>query len=142
MAHSTHHGLYPPFQGKATARMTGVAHLHCPKFELEPTTTEVIFLVLNFVLAFIVLFCVGALSLYQLYCLSMNRSAIESWECGNVEKLVRRGKIKPVEYPFDMGLYRNICDVLGSNPLLWLWPQKLQSDGLTFPVRDYTGKAA
>ena len=29
--------------------------------------------------------------------------------------------------------------VLGPNPLLWLWPQKMQGDGLTYPVNQDSG---
>lgn len=54
-------------------------------------------MVLNFVLAFIVLFCVGILALYQLYCLAKNQTNIEAWERGKVESLVKRGKIPPVK---------------------------------------------
>lgn len=92
-------------------------------------------MVLNFVLAFIVVFCVGILTCYQLYCMARNQSNIEAWERGKVETLVKRGKIYPVKYPFDIGFYKNICEVLGPNPLLWLWPTtRLRSDGLSFPV--------
>ncbi|KAG2230980.1 hypothetical protein INT48_002759 [Thamnidium elegans] len=104
------------------------------QFDAEPDTTAVIVMVLNFVLAFIVLFCVGILAIYQLYCLTKNQTNIEAWERGKVESLVKRGKIPPVRYPFDIGIYENICYVLGPNPLLWLWPKKIQGDGLTFPV--------
>lgn len=31
-------------------------------------------------------------------------------------------------------MYENVCYVLGSNPLFWLWPKRKQGDGLTFPV--------
>jgi hypothetical protein len=53
-------------------------------------------MVLNFVLAFIVVFCVGILTCYQLYCMAKNQSNIEAWERGKVEGLVKRGKILPV----------------------------------------------
>jgi hypothetical protein len=53
-------------------------------------------MVLNFVLAFVVLFCVGVLTVYQIYCTLRNQSNIEAWERGKVEKLVTRGKIPPV----------------------------------------------
>lgn len=56
----------------------------------------VIMMVLNFVLAFIVLFCVGILAAYQIYCLVKNQTNIEAWERGKVETLVKRGKIPPV----------------------------------------------
>ena len=45
-----------------------------------------------------------------------------------------------MKYPFDVGFYRNICSVMGDNPLLWLWPQQARGDGLSFPVRSNTGK--
>lgn len=57
-------------------------------------------MVLNFVLAFVVLFCVGVLTGYQLYCLLKNQTNIEAWERGKVEKLVKRGKIPPVSSGF------------------------------------------
>lgn len=53
-------------------------------------------MVLNFVLAFIVVFCVGVLACYQLYCMSRNQSNIEAWERGKVQTLIKRGKIPPV----------------------------------------------
>ncbi|CDS04752.1 hypothetical protein LRAMOSA07282 [Lichtheimia ramosa] len=108
------------------------------RWNAEPSTMEVVFLVINFILAFVVIFCVGILSVYHLYCMSRNQSSVESWERSKVKTLIRRGKIMPVHYPFDVGLYRNICSVLGNNPLLWLWPQNPTSDGLTFPVRPGT----
>ncbi|KAI7903905.1 DHHC palmitoyltransferase-domain-containing protein [Cokeromyces recurvatus] len=121
--------------GRVRAIMDAIRHF---QFDAEPTTIEIIFMVLNFVFAFIVLFCVGILTGYQLYCLSKNQTNIEAWERGKVEDLIRRGKISPVNYPFDVGFYRNIREVLGSNPLLWLWPQKMQGDGLTFPMTPET----
>jgi hypothetical protein len=55
-------------------------------------------MVLNFILAFIVVFCVGVLTMYQLYCMSKNQTNIEAWERGKVETLIKRGKILPVKY--------------------------------------------
>lgn len=37
-------------------------------------------------------------------------------------------------------MYENICQVLGPNPFLWLWPQKMQGDGLTFPIAPGTDR--
>ncbi|ORZ23641.1 DHHC palmitoyltransferase-domain-containing protein [Absidia repens] len=106
------------------------------RFDAEPTTTEVIFLVINFVLSIVVLFSVGILGGYHLYCLLRNQSTIEAWERGKVETLVRRRKIPPFDYPFGLGIYKNICSVLGKNPLLWLWPTRngVTGDGLIFEV--------
>ncbi|KAI9490160.1 zf-DHHC-domain-containing protein [Zychaea mexicana] len=109
------------------------------RFDSEPTTAEVILYVVEFALAIIVLFCVGMLCVYHLYCLARNQSTIEGWERSKVNRLIRRGKISPVKYPFDVGFYRNICLVMGNNPLLWLWPQQVRGDGLTFPVISHTG---
>ncbi|KAI7849007.1 DHHC palmitoyltransferase-domain-containing protein [Circinella umbellata] len=107
-------------------------------FRVKPTTTEIVFLVLNFILAFVVLFCVGVLSAYHMYCITRNQSSVESWERSKVKTLIKRGKILPIKYPFDIGFYRNICTVLGNNPLLWLWPKQPTSDGLVFSVRSGT----
>ncbi|CAO3591480.1 unnamed protein product [Absidia cylindrospora] len=106
------------------------------RFDAEPTTTEVIFLVINFVLSIVVLFSVGILGGYHLYCLLRNQSTIEAWERGKVETLIRRRKIPPFDYPFSFGVYKNICSVLGNNPLLWLWPTRngATGDGLIFEV--------
>ncbi|KAI7863572.1 DHHC palmitoyltransferase-domain-containing protein, partial [Spinellus fusiger] len=111
--------------------MSAIRHF---QFDAEPSTTEVVFMVLNFVLAFVVFFCVGILAVYHLYCLSQNQSSIEAWERGKVSDLVRRGKIPPVMYPFDVGLYKNISSVLGPNPLLWLWPQPAHTNGMDFSL--------
>ncbi|KAI9322130.1 hypothetical protein BX666DRAFT_578080 [Dichotomocladium elegans] len=40
-----------------------------------------------------------------------------------------------VPYPYNLGLYRNICAALGDQPLLWFWPQRMRGNGLYFPVR-------
>ncbi|KAG0747896.1 hypothetical protein G6F57_001720 [Rhizopus arrhizus] len=77
---------------------------------------------------------ISILSGYQFYCLLRNQTNIEAWERGKVEMLIQRGKILPTQYPYDIGLYINICQVLGPNPLLWLWPQRTPGDGLSFPV--------
>ncbi|KAI8139294.1 DHHC palmitoyltransferase-domain-containing protein [Fennellomyces sp. T-0311] len=113
------------------------------KFDSEPNTAQVVLYVVEFALAFCVLFCVGMLGVYHLYCISRNQSTIEGWERGKVNRLIRRKKIAPVKYPFDIGMYENICAVMGNNPLLWLWPQThVPGDGLTFPVRPGTGMNA
>ncbi|GAB5592113.1 Palmitoyltransferase [Umbelopsis nana] len=104
------------------------------RFYAEPSTTEIVFLVVNFVLDIVVLMCVGVLSCYHIYCVAKNQSTIESWERSKVEGLIRRGKIPPTRYPFSIGIVKNIKSVLGPNPLLWLWPQGMPSDGLNFPV--------
>ncbi|EIE89830.1 hypothetical protein RO3G_14541 [Rhizopus delemar RA 99-880] len=108
--------------GRVRSIMNSIRHF---QFDAEPSTSDIILMVINFVLVFVVLFAVGILSGYQFYCLLRNQSNIEAWERGKVETLVRRGKIQPIKYPFDIGIYKNICQVLGPKPMLWLWPQTL-----------------
>lgn len=104
------------------------------RFQAEPSTTEIVFLVIDLVLDIVVLMCVGVLSAYHIYCTTRNQSTIEGWERSKVKTLIERGKIPPTSYPFGVGILKNIKSVLGNNPLLWLWPQKMPSDGLHFPV--------
>ncbi|KAI7859007.1 zf-DHHC-domain-containing protein [Circinella umbellata] len=110
------------------------------RFDSEPNTAQVILYVVEFALSFCVFFCVGMLGVYHLYCVTQNQSTIEGWERSKVTRLIRRKRISPVKYPFDIGFYRNICSVMGNNPLLWLWPQQARGDGLSFSVRPNTGK--
>ena len=43
-----------------------------------------------------------------------------------------------VDFPFDLGMYQNICSVLGDNPLVWWWPMPSPGNGLTYPVKLHT----
>lgn len=38
-----------------------------------------------------------------------------------------------------MGRIANIKTVLGNNPLLWLWPQEMEGDGLSYAVNPDAG---
>ncbi|KAG0367787.1 Palmitoyltransferase [Gamsiella multidivaricata] len=49
--------------------------------------------------------------------------------------MIRRGKIRDVKCPYHRGVLANFQEVLGKNPLLWLWPQPMLGDGLYFKVR-------
>ncbi|KAI9307164.1 DHHC palmitoyltransferase-domain-containing protein [Cunninghamella echinulata] len=105
------------------------------------TISEMVLLVLDFVATFIVVFCVGILGIYHTYCLLKGQTTIEGSERSKVRRLIRKRKIMPVEFPFDLGIRKNITSVLGSNPLLWLLPQPVIGDGLTFPIKPNTGKS-
>lgn len=91
---------------------------------------EVVFLVINFILAFVVIFCVGILSVYHLYCMSRNQSSVESWERSKVKTLIRRGKIMPVSTNTThlwCEMNSTLC-ILGSLSIwCWLVPQYLFS---------------
>ncbi|CAG8605950.1 8431_t:CDS:2 [Funneliformis mosseae] len=104
------------------------------RVDSEPTTTETIFLILNYIAVIPVLFSVGILSLYHFYCMLSNTTTIESWEKDKVSTMVRRGKIKEIVFPYDIGIYKNIKSILGNNPLLWCLPRKMHGTGLSYPV--------
>ncbi|KAL1923655.1 uncharacterized protein VTP21DRAFT_8635 [Calcarisporiella thermophila] len=106
------------------------------RYYISPTNTELVFLALNLVFDFGVLFSVGILSLFQLYGISTNATTIEGWEKDKVKKMIRRGKIPPLKYPFNVGLINNLKSVLGPNPLLWFWPQTMVGDGIDYPCTE------
>ncbi|WVN86643.1 uncharacterized protein L203_101812 [Cryptococcus depauperatus CBS 7841] len=104
------------------------------QYYVEPTLVDVLLVVFNFAACIPVWLCVGMFSVYHLYLASGNSTTIEGWEKDKVATLVRRGKIKEIKYPYNIGVYHNLKAVLGPNPLFWLWPQKMQGNGLSFPV--------
>ncbi len=63
---------------------------------MEPTLSDVLFLVFNLAFCVPVWLCVGIFSLYHIYCAAGNSTTIEGWEKDRVATLVRRGKIKEV----------------------------------------------
>ncbi|WWD01164.1 hypothetical protein V866_008103 [Kwoniella sp. B9012] len=105
----------------------------------EPTLSDILFLVFNFASCAPVWLCVGMFSMYHLYLACGNSTTIEGWEKDKVATLVRRGKIKEIRYPYSIGLVKNVKSVLGPNPFLWLWPQPMRGDGLSFPVNPDAG---
>ncbi|KAF9778223.1 zf-DHHC-domain-containing protein [Thelephora terrestris] len=110
---------------------------------IEPDTIEVFFIVLNYVTCIPVLVGVGIFSLYHFYCLMGNSTTIEGWEKDKVATLVRRGEIREVKFPYNLGRVKNIKAVLGPNPLLWCWPTAPPGDGLSYEIiqdGEYTGQ--
>ncbi|KEP54682.1 palmitoyltransferase [Rhizoctonia solani 123E] len=105
-----------------------------------PSTSELVFLILNYAACTPVLLLVGGFSLYHFYCLASNQTTIEGWEKDKVATLVRRGKIRDIKFPYHLGVRRNIRAVLGERAWLWCWPQPMRGSGLNFPVADGTGK--
>ncbi|RGB25878.1 DHHC palmitoyltransferase-domain-containing protein [Rhizophagus diaphanus] len=103
-------------------------------YRYEPTTLEMIFIILNYAAVIPVLLSVGILSLYHFYCTLFNTTTIENWEKDKVSTMVRKGKIKQVIFPYDIGVYKNIRSVLGYNPLLWCLPQQMDGTGLSYPI--------
>ncbi|RIB03287.1 zf-DHHC-domain-containing protein [Gigaspora rosea] len=100
------------------------------RYDIEPSTLEIVFLILNYAAVIPVLFSVGMLSMYHFYCMWTNTTTIENWEKDKVATMVRRGKIKEV---------KNIRANLGDNPILWCWPQEIKGTGLSFPISKDAG---
>ena len=93
---------------------------------------ETCFLALDFLFVMPVLLLVGILFYTHASFVGSNTTTIESYEQEKVTKYVAWGRIKPVKFPYHVGVYNNICAVLGPNPLLWLWPQRMKGNGLSF----------
>lgn len=111
----------------------------------EPSTRELIWLVVNYALCIPVILLVGIFSGYHFYCVSINQTTIESWEKDRTATMVRRGRIRKVKYPYNLGFWRNVRQVLGDNPLWWCLPggprASVETDeGLKYPVADGLGK--
>lgn len=86
----------------------------------------------------LVLFALAILLGRALWGLAINVTTIEAWEIERHHALLRRAKalgghlngpdgskirIQHQEFPWDIGIWANICQGMGSrNPLAWLWP--------------------
>ncbi|KAL0951596.1 hypothetical protein HGRIS_008275 [Hohenbuehelia grisea] len=105
----------------------------------EPSGVELVFIILNYVACVPVLLSVGAFSIYHFMCLLGNTTTIEGWEKDKVATLVRKGKIREVKYPYNLGRRKNIEAVLGRNPWLWCWPTTTPGTGLKYELADGDG---
>ncbi|KAG1057180.1 hypothetical protein G6F46_007674 [Rhizopus delemar] len=104
----------------------------------QPTTIEFILVMLNITILCLVILLVGVLAVYHTYCLFTGQTTIEGSERRKTKRLIRRRKIDFFDYPFDLGFYRNICSVLGDNPILWPWPAPSPGNGVQFAVKQNT----
>ncbi|KAI4217322.1 MAG: hypothetical protein LQ351_000631 [Letrouitia transgressa] len=86
-----------------------------------------------------------------------NTTAIESWEIERHEKLVHRARkqggyvdgpdgiklrIRKQEFPYDIGVYKNIRQSMGRWPVFWLLPfapTPRNADGLGFDTNGFEG---
>jgi len=105
-----------------------------------PSDMELVFIVLNYVACVPVLLLVGGFSLYHFYLLSGNSTTIEGWEKDKVATMIRKGKIREVKFPYDLGIKRNIESILGTNPWLWCWPSRTPGTGTRFELFEGDGK--
>jgi len=104
---------------------------------LGPNPAQMIFLFIFIIFNSVTLFALAVLFARNIWCLGGNVTTIEGWEIERHETLVHRArklrgslngpdgtriKIHKQEFPYDIGIYANIRQGMGSNPLLWLWP--------------------
>ena len=83
------------------------------------------------------LFALSLLLVRNIWVLGANVTTIEGWEIERHATLVRRArvlggyldgpdgvKVRVVkhEFPYDIGILRNLQQGLGRSPLTWLWP--------------------
>ncbi|KAG0207037.1 Palmitoyltransferase [Mortierella sp. NVP41] len=100
-----------------------------------PTEEQIILIVVDLCLDGSVLFGISILTIYHFWCISSNTTTIESWEKDRVLTIIRRGKVREVKCPYHLGVLTNFQEVLGQNPLLWLWPQPMVGNGLQFKMK-------
>lgn len=136
-------------------RGAAIWHSRDLRHGLGPTVTQLIVLFVLIIVNSLTLFMVGITFFRSFYALCCNVSTIESWEIERHDQLLRRAKvlggyldgpdgvrirIKRHEFPYDIGIWRNICAGMGtSNPLAWLFPpaRTPRSDGLTFDTNGF-----
>jgi palmitoyltransferase len=101
------------------------------------------------------LFLVGIMLFRGIYMIATNVTTIEGWEIERHEQLLRRArvlggyldgpdgirvKIERHEYPYDIGIWQNMRDNLGTaNILSWFWPfaRGVQTDGMNFETNGF-----
>ncbi|KAF9901027.1 Palmitoyltransferase [Linnemannia zychae] len=102
----------------------------------RPSQEQMMLIVVNLCLDGSVLFGISILTTYHFWCISSNTTTIESWEKDRVLTIIRRGKIREIKCPYHLGVLTNFQEVLGQNPMLWLWPQPMLGDGLKFKMKN------
>lgn len=125
---------------------------------LGPSPLQLIFLFIYSVVNTTTLFALSILIVRNIWCLGANVTTIESWEIERHETLLRRARVSGgsldgpngikvrivrQEFPYDIGIFKNVSQAMGGNPLLWLWPfaRSLSiGDGLQFEINGFEGK--
>ena len=127
---------------------------------LGPSVFQLALLFLLTVTNFCTCFAVGIMCLRTLWSLWTNVTSIESWEIERHESLVERARrsgsyldgpdglrmrITKQEFPYDIGIWSNLVQGMGANPLAWIWPlarTPSNRDGLEFDVNGFEGPRA
>jgi len=111
--------------------------------------------VVNSLLSFALILLLGR----TIWSLSLNMTTIEGWEVERHHAVLRRArvtggrvngpdgskiKIERQEFPWDVGIWRNLCYGMGSwNPLAWFWPfarSPSVESGLSFEHNEIDGR--
>lgn len=125
---------------------------------LGPSIMELFSLIVLVLVNSITLFALLILLLRSLWSLSANVTTIEGWEIERHSALLRRArvlggyldgpdgiKIRLVkqEFPYDIGIYQNIMQGMGSGLLSWFWPiaaSPSNYSSLEFEVNGFEGR--
>ena len=122
---------------------------------LGPSVIHLIHLFMLICTNSLTLLMVGIMLSKGIYSLATNVMTIESWELERHEQLLRRArvlggyldgpggvriKIERHEYPYDVGIWQNMRDGMGtSNVLAWFWPLAAtpRTNGLSFETNGF-----
>lgn len=120
-----------------------------------PGVWQLLHLFLLIVTNSITLLLVGIMFARGVYMVATNVTTIEGWEIERHEQLLRRArvmggyldgpdgirvKIDRHEFPYDIGIWENIRDNMGtSNILAWFWPfaSNIKTDGTSFETNGF-----
>ncbi|RMZ77985.1 hypothetical protein DV737_g4095, partial [Chaetothyriales sp. CBS 132003] len=122
---------------------------------LGPSAWQLAHLFALIVFNSLTLFLVGIMFLRSAYSMAINVTTIESWEIERHEQLLRRARvlggyldgpdglrvrISHHEFPYDIGIWQNIRDGMGTwNILAWFWPfaASMKTEGLSFETNGF-----
>ncbi|KAL9027276.1 MAG: hypothetical protein Q9196_004178 [Gyalolechia fulgens] len=103
----------------------------------SPSPTQLAFLFVFFLLNSVTFFAVGVMLVRNVWVAGLNVTTIEGWEIERHESLVQKArahggyvdgpdgvrlKVVKQEFPYDIGIYRNARQAMGTTIFLWLWP--------------------
>jgi len=119
-------------------------HSYNPLQDLEDANTkpyplifkrEMIFIVIDLIMLFIVIFLVSPLFAFQVMYATSNTSTIEDRENKKIQVLIEKGEVPNIKYPYDYGWLENMKDVYGSNVFKWLINGRGSGDGINFKIK-------
>ncbi|KIW65309.1 hypothetical protein PV04_07580 [Phialophora macrospora] len=122
---------------------------------LGPSPGQIVHLLVLMIVNTLTVFLVSITFFRAIYGLGANVTTIESWEIERHEQLLRRAralggyldgpdgirmKLVKQEFPYDIGIWNNICQGMGSaNPIAWFWPFSAtpRTGGLVFETNGF-----